>query len=336
MSSTNQPVKNRVSEKANELFKNHQLASLEQELIKLKTENLNLDEQKTWHHFYGVAAFNRNERNEALRRFQLGLEQFPNDLHLQFSLGQEFEFIGEIEKAFELFKKSSFPNSPSKHTLVKARYAYLWSRYDDGLSFLQPIFETYEKLKIIDDTFLYLRGLPFFSETWGYFVSFCFLTGNLLLCKKRLDYYKKNLQDYDFQSLSLDLSDLENNDTKSTISRDQKTIEIYKKNKVPHGVPSARLNLFEMRTSDFQTAKEILKKWLVEPNDFRWLMDIRLLSEAELLWKNNDPAETSRIDAFLINQPLLFEPNHVSFFRLFSYQEKLKTIYVQKKQRASL
>jgi tetratricopeptide (TPR) repeat protein len=334
--SSNQPIKNRINDRVNELGRNHLLANLEEELLKLRNENLNTDEQSTWHHMYGVATYNRGDRALAFKRFEEAFEKFPDNPYIQFALGQEYENIGKIEEAIELFKKSSFPKIPSKHTLFKARCAYLWSRYDDGLSFIQPIFEAYEKLKIVDDTFLYLRGLPFFSETWLYFVCFNFLKNNLSVCRKLLDHYKKTFRDYNFNDLEMDLIDLEKSAFESTISRDKQTIEEYKKSKTPFGIPIARLNLFKTRTTNFQNAKDVLKNWLVEPNDFRWLIDVRLLAEAELLWKNNDPGENLKIDNFFRSQPLLFEPNHVSYFRFFDYQEKLKSIYIQKKQKETI
>ena len=57
----------------------------------------------------------------------------------------------------------------SNYTLVTARYAYLWGRPDKGAEYLQPIVDAYFDLGIVDDNFLYMRGMPFFSETcWAF------------------------------------------------------------------------------------------------------------------------------------------------------------------------
>jgi hypothetical protein len=56
----------------------------------------------------------------------------------------------------------------TRTALAQARYAYLFNRCDDGFLFLRPFFEAYRQLRVLDDRFLYMRGVPFFETFWGY------------------------------------------------------------------------------------------------------------------------------------------------------------------------
>ena len=104
-------------------------------------------DRESWHHLWGIAAFQRRDRAEAFRRFKEGLEACPDSQSLVFSLGQEYEHRREIDRMFECFDRCSYPNVSSRHMLAAARYAYLWNRPDKGTAYVGPIAETYFKLR---------------------------------------------------------------------------------------------------------------------------------------------------------------------------------------------
>ena len=70
------------------------------------------------------------------------------------------------------FDKAVFPKAPAVFALAEARYAYLWDRTDKGWSYTEPLMPVYFSLKNLDTTFLHIRGLPFFQQTWSYLAAF--------------------------------------------------------------------------------------------------------------------------------------------------------------------
>jgi len=79
----------------------------------------------------------------------------------------------------DLFRGCQFPKISSRHLLTASRYCYLWQRIDDAVHFLSSIFDAYFTLGTADDHFVYIRGLPFFGETWSYYLCYSILSGDL-------------------------------------------------------------------------------------------------------------------------------------------------------------
>jgi tetratricopeptide (TPR) repeat protein len=156
----------RVHELANTLQREGRAKELEGELTKLDLQTLSTGELESWWHLYGITAFQDGREAEALARFQKGYERFPASVLIRFSLGQQYIRTGAVDEGFALFRAGRFPEIPREYALAQARYAYLWNRYDDGFRFLRPFFDAYQELKILDDHFLYVRGLPFFGQWW--------------------------------------------------------------------------------------------------------------------------------------------------------------------------
>ncbi|HTH48724.1 MAG TPA: tetratricopeptide repeat protein, partial [Candidatus Limnocylindria bacterium] len=166
---------NRVDELFNRLSREGQAHTIEAALADLERETLNRAEQESWHRLWGVVAFRRNDHQEAFERFKRAADLFPDSARISFLLGQEHEFRGDTEAAFGQFDRAVFPAIPAAYSLMAARYAYLWDELDRGIEYLRPIFDAYVKLGIGDDHFVFTRGLPFFSQTWGYLACFRYL-----------------------------------------------------------------------------------------------------------------------------------------------------------------
>ncbi|MDR3478381.1 MAG: hypothetical protein P4M14_10160 [Gammaproteobacteria bacterium] len=134
---------------ANKLMKEGRPHELEASLEKINPEELNTLEKESWYHLYGICAFQRNDHEEAMTRFSVGLKQLPNCQKIHFSLGQEFIFLNQPEKAFLEFDKCRFPEIPREYLIRMSNYAYLFNEYQRGINYISQFFPYYFKLKIL-------------------------------------------------------------------------------------------------------------------------------------------------------------------------------------------
>jgi tetratricopeptide (TPR) repeat protein len=328
---------NRPEELANRLQKEGRTDQLEAELLKLQEAGLTAEERESWHHLFGIAAFQRQDHSAALDRFQRGHAQFPHSGQIAFSLGQEFEHLGKPDEMFELFDRFPFPAIPPRFAMAAARYAYLWGRADKGLRYLDPLLEAYFKLGIADDQFLFMRGFPFFGETWAYIALFHVLEGRAGKVAELTDVAASRLSDFDFQSLKWDASALTTQNYAEVIGGLRKQSAEAKANKWPSGYAEMRAAVLTAHeTTDLSDAERWINSVTLGSNDFRWLEDIRLLARCELSHRRGvGSAERELVDEFLQRQPLLFEPSHALNFGLWKYQEILKPIYQARKRDAA-
>src|SRR6202022_1837407 len=74
-----------------------------------------------------------------------------------------------------------------------------------GQPAIQPIFDRYYELKIADDMFLYMRGLPMFDESFGYRATFAWLAGNLDPARAELARARSELSDLTVEDHELNL-----------------------------------------------------------------------------------------------------------------------------------
>lgn len=188
---------NRIDALADELRRAGKIASLETELEKFSPRRLKGAERESWFHLRGVLAFQRGDHATAFARFQEARQAVPDSGSIAFSLAQEQEFRGEIDEMFALFDLFRFPSIPASYGLAQARYAYLWGAFARGISYVEPILEAHFRLQVADDTFLYLRRMPFFSQTWAYLAALAELLGDLGVVQDQTDRAKAILKDYD-------------------------------------------------------------------------------------------------------------------------------------------
>jgi len=324
---------NRVDELANALEREGRAGELERELKKLNFPSLSPAEQESWWHLYGIVAFHEGRDAEALSRFKEGYKQFPNSALIRFSLGQQYIRSPDIEGGFALFKACKFPEIPREYALAQARYAYLWNRYDDGRRFISPFLKAYKKLKILDDHYLYVRGLPFFAEWWSYLAAFSVLSGQWEELEEVTQHVTKKCHDYDLDTLQVELAAHRDDKPELLIGPLEKRLAGIPAGSFPTG--SIRMNIAVAKAraaSTLGTAEEILDSVELGEHDRPWLKDIRTLAKSQAAHRFHQPAlEHEHVRVFLARQPMLFEPNIALDFHLLRYQEQLKPLYQRNK-----
>ena len=317
---------NRVEELVNTLQRTGRTQELESELAKLDQAQLSPAEQEFWWRMYGIIAFRAGRDDEALKRFEEGYKRFPGSAQIRFSLGQQYIRARSIEKGFELFRTCKFPEVPSQYVLAMARYAYLYGRYNDGLSFVRPLFDAYKQVKVLDGHFLYVRGLPFFGESWAYLAAFSILVGDLEELESVTKFVAANCHDYDFDFLQAEYKAHTGDAPELLLPMLENRLKILPQSDSPTGYTRMNMAVIQARSAaTFEAARETLASVVLSERDFPWLQDIRTLATAEAANRFGDTvSERKHVDAFLARQPMLFEPDIALNFHLLRYQEKLK------------
>jgi hypothetical protein len=320
------PETNRVDELANSLDREGRAGELERELVKLDMQSLTAREQESWWHLYGITAFREGQDAEAMQRFQQGHEKFPDSAPIRFSLGQQHIRAGSIEEGFRLFRTCRFPDIPREFALAQARYAYLWDRYDDGFLFLRPFFDHYKRLKILDDHFLYVRGLPFFSRWWSYLAAFSILKGDLKELERVTAYVTKKCGGYDFAFLNRELRAHCDDRPELLLDPLEERLKSAAAWRLPSGWTRMNIAVIKARTApSVEATREILFGVALSKEELPWLKDIRAIALAEAAGRFGDSArEHEQLEAFLACQPMLFAPDIALDFHLLRYQECLK------------
>jgi hypothetical protein len=322
------PPPNRVDELANSLQREGRIADLEGELEKIDQSKLNRSELESWWHIYGITAFRTERQQQATARFEEAYRRFPESAQIRFSLGQQYVLDRQIERGFALFRSCTFPEVSRAHVLAQVRYAYLWNRYDDGRLMLQPFFKAYQELKILDDHFLYVRGLPFFGQWWSYLAALSILGGDTQELESVTAYVSHNCQDYDFEYLKAELLAYRHDRPQVLLPFLENRLEAAGAD-FPNGYSSMNRAIIKGRVApNPQQAEELLAGVELKANDFPWLADIRTLARAEIAHRYSQPdVENNRVDQFMARQPMLFEPDIALNFHLLRYQERLKQRY---------
>ncbi len=328
------PAANRVDELANRLQREGRLAELESELENLGRASLSNPEQEAWWHLYGIVAFQQGRDAEALYRFKEGYERFPESVQIRFSLGQQYERARDIKRAFDLFSKCRFPEISCEFVLAQVRFAYLWNRYDDGREFLRPFFDAYKQLTILDDNFLYMRGLPFFSRWWSYLAAFSVLSGDWKELEGVTKYVVANCRDYDFEHLQTELRAYRDGRPELLVAPLEKRLQEVSSGNFPFptGYTRMKIAVAKARMSQSESeAEATVNEVKLTEQDFPWLEDIRAIAKAEIAHRfDRSGVERERVAAFLGRQPLLFEPDIALNFHLLKYQENLKPWYQER------
>lgn len=322
------PTSNRVDELANSLQHEGRIGDLERELEKLDKSKLSQAELESWWHIYGIAAFRAGRQQEATARFEEAYRRFPKSAQIRFSLGQQYVADRQIDRGFELFRSCVFPEVPREYVLAQVRYAYLWNRYDDGRLMLRPFFKAYQELKILDDHFLYVRGLPFFGAWWSYLVALSILSGDTEEIEAVTAYVRQNCHDYDFEYLAAELVAYRDDQPQVMLPLIEKRLEGARAD-FPNGYSFLKRAVIRGRAAaSQQEAEDLLDQVELKGNDFPWLADIRTLAKAEIAHRFSKPdVEEKRVDEFMARQAMLFEPDIALNFHLLRYQERLKPRY---------
>ena len=319
------PDRNIVDQLASDLQDAGEVGRLEDELEKIKEDPLNEKEVESWHHLYGICAFQKGEHELASERFREGLKACPDSCQIKFSLAQEYIFLGRPQKAFPIFDDCLFPAVSREFTLAMSRYAYLFSEHERGINYLKIFFELYKEAKILDDHFLYVRGLPFFSTAWSHLAAHCALSGNEKKLRSITEDISNCCHDYEFDLIGAELEAVLNNDFGCMIQPLHSRLDEIRKYNGPTSYTKFKIALFESYLSkSYQQAMEKINSVVLTGSDFPWLEDIRTLAKAEAAHRFSHDSESALIDSFLENQSMLFEPDHAVSFGLLAYQEIIK------------
>ncbi|HKR58172.1 MAG TPA: hypothetical protein VJS64_00460 [Pyrinomonadaceae bacterium] len=316
------PPPNRVDELANTLQREGRSADLERELEKLDKSKLSQAELESWWHIYGIAAFQAGRQQEATARFEEAYRCFPKSPHIRFSLGQQYVNAGQLDRGFELFRSCVFPKVPHECVLAQVRYAYFWNRYEDGRLMLRPFFEVYQRVKILDDHFLYVRGLPFFGTWWSYLAALSILSGDTKELESVTAYVSASCHDYDFDNLKTELVAYRDDKPHVMLPLVEKCLEGVH---APGHWFIQRAVIMGRSAANQKEAEDLLDSVELKDNDFPWLAGIRTLAKAEIAHRFSQPdLEKKHIDEFMAKQEMLLEPDIALNFHLLRYQERLK------------
>ncbi len=316
---------NRILTLVDKLQRDGQLDLLETELERYRSKRMNNAETESWHHFWGIAAFQRGDREQALYRFQQGHAECPDSSDIAFSLGQEYEFVADISKMLAVFDEVKFPKVSAAYALAQARYAYLWGRLEHALAYTLPLLDAYYELKIADDHFVYVRGLPFFGETWSYIGAFLELQGDLKQLDTITTEAEQKLADFDFSYLRDFIACIHSADFTNHMDGLRTQISEHEQFQAPTGVQATKLAILNAQgASQSATAFDHLHNVEITQEDFPWLSDMLLLGQCEVADRFDLPNADDLGDEFVRRQALLFEPNHAFNFRMLAYQETLK------------
>ena len=316
-----------IGDLANKLLKEGRASEIERSLEEIDPAGLSDAEREEWWHLYGITAFEDGRDNVALERFQQGYQQFPESAFIRFALGQQYIRAKEPQKGFALFRETMFPEIPQRHGLAEARYAYLHGMYKDGRRFIRPFFEAYKRLKILDDNFLYMRGLPFFGSYWNHLAAFSVLTGDWAELDEVTAYVSANCSDYDFAELSVRRDAHRDGEADRVLPQLRKRIaERSAIRAFPTGFTRLLVAVIEARqTSTLRAVKDLVESVTLAKNDFPWLEDVKTLTMAQAAHRFGDSGVEERCAAaFRRRQPLLFEPDIALEFWLLEAQERLK------------
>jgi hypothetical protein len=315
---------------ANRLQQEGRADQLEQELQRYKPDRLSPQDKASFYHLWGITAFRRGDRTTAFERFKQGLQQCPDSAHIRFSLGQEHEARREIAQMFVCFDGCVFPQVPSSYALAAARYAYLWGDAERGTRYVVPIADVYFQLGIVDDHFLYVRGLPFFGQTWSYLVAFAWMSRSYAAVDDLLKRCKSKLADYDFERLGFFYECHKRSDYAAYVDRLNQDLAGTDA-RFPSGYQRTQLAALSAVASN-NTAATIaqLEGINLAENDFPWLSDVALVHKARAYWKSGstEPERIAR-SQFMARQRMLFEPDHAYAFAFLDYQEQLRPAYQQ-------
>jgi hypothetical protein len=194
---------------------------------------------------------------------------------------------------------------------------------------------TYFSLKVLDDTFLHIRGLPFFGQVWDYLAAFCKLQKNFEKLEEFTQRTIRECRDYNFDFLQAEFDFVVSGKMITLKNKLQNRISENEKYNYPAGYSILRLHILRLQEiNNLDEAESILDQAKITKDDFSWLEDMRLLAKCELeKRRTNIEKEKELQKKFLEKQPLLFEPDHALNFNLLDYQENLKIFYQQNRLR---
>ena len=315
-------MKNNIKKVVDEIFdKGRDLTDEEisQQLVSslqnLSPKNLADKEKEDYYYFLASGYFRLKDYVNANRIWKASVEEFPDNSKMNYGYGQALIYSRNPEDAIEYFDKVISTDLVGDYCLQMAVYMYLWNRPEKGFKYLQPLFEEYIKLRIIDDTFVHLRNLPFFSYTWHTFVALLWIDGRIHEIKNEFSTYR-NLSEYNFKYLESIINAIVSDNP-----------NMWKLTLLSEQQDEFKRILFSVRAIDeYDKAKVMLEN---APHANHMSNDIlKYMALAELSNRFEKREEENRyIDEVFRISDILLEPYHVVTYNFLDYNEKLKEIY---------
>lgn len=306
---------------------------------------LSAADEEAWFHLRGVAEW-RQGHPEALDWFTEGLDLFPASGLLAFSLGQELEGRGDWATAERLFhqvqlgagpeqQRLGLAQVPAQYVMTTVRYCYLWGAFDEAQRQLQTIIDVYGQLHIADDTFLYLRGLPFAGEVLSARCALAVLAGTPNIARDTISWASANLTDIELGTDSLLLEGWMEGAWEPLVSALRERAEATgPAADAFRGYVRTQLATVQSRVSGtLEEGRALLNGVRLSPEDFHWLTDMTTLATYGLATRFGDVSLRQEAQTtFLSRQKLLFEPHHAYEFGLLDSQEPLRALYQASKR----
>jgi tetratricopeptide (TPR) repeat protein len=294
-----------------------------------------LDEQDAiaWHTGRGTAPEQLGRRDEAVSAYIEGARLHPDSSVLQTVAGRVLEEDGRFDEALQHFRRVRLAEGGGSAVMTAARYCYLWDALDDAIALHAQIFDAFFSLRIVDDTFLYIRRLPFFSRAFAAQAAVLVLSGRandaselLRRCEAELDELGGSEEE---GRLTLE----------ATLGQPAGLLEYLSRvgegNDVFAGYARMALATWRARAAGQPAeADRLLQSVTLRENDFPWLEDVRLLAS---IAAERRAGEVQRDDPRVVKlfgrQGMLLEPEHAFNFGLLDEQEILKERYRDERRR---
>jgi hypothetical protein len=332
-------MRQRLDQLAESYGRSGQFDRLASELDSIDPTGLSMSDAEAWFQLRGIADWRRG-KPDSIQWFREGASKIPQSGLLAFSLGQALEQHGQWAQAAETFQRVTLGAGPEQqklgldpvpaaYVLTIARYCYLWGAFDEGQRHVEQLLGVYGELRIADDTFVYLRGLPFVNEVLETNCALALLAGTPEAASKVLDWAEQSLTDLTVEQDRLCLQAWVTGDWRPVLdslrsrnTREPATVAF-------SGFDAMRLASISSRTADsLEAGLAALEGVDLAPTDFPWLGDIRTLAAVGLADRFGDRQLRERaVRDFLTHQALLFEPHHVFNFGLLEIQDPLRSDY---------
>jgi tetratricopeptide (TPR) repeat protein len=297
-------------------------------LDELDYSKLTRADQEEWHVLRIAAAFRRAERPLAFERAQAARDAFPKSAKVAFALGQEYEHRGQPDQMSECFSRACFPSVSGNTAMAMARYAYLWEKPEDGLKHLRPLLAAYKRLRIADDMFLYLRGLPFLADAMNAVLCLCQQADNLAEADRALRRICPATSEWGAEEFE-QLAGLQLHASPEAVATH--LVHGLRRSRPDgpfHGLPGLRWAAWAARSApSVAAADSLLDSVSLEATQPSWLDHIVMVCKAEARHRLGDPTEIEHAAPFRAAQPLLFEPHHAFAFGISGYQRLLAIGY---------
>lgn len=307
------------------------LDQFEQRLKSLKLEELVQKDQQIW--FCNMVEIQdlKHEEQECYSLATQAIERYPEITRFHFYIANILEKRGEIDNAIHHFHQMRIEENGVQRFLRAARICYLWNRCAEGLSFLEPVFQKYHEIKIVDDHYLHMNGFPFYTDSFAHLAVLAKEAQDLTLVNNEIDA---------FQTLYHDHAQEENIKRLWTafVTGDWSPIldpleKEYQEDpdlliQFDHFV-LAKYAILKSRTIlEWGPALAVLDEVECTDGDFSWLPYAILLSKGELAARFQKFEEEEKyLQPFIKAYPSLFSLNLVFTFGFDTYQKKLKKRY---------